>query len=171
MYDFINNDKYILENFDEEKLKTHINKLREWRRKNNKPVPPNFIIFDDLLGQIDWYSEFMTNWVASFRHTSTSILLTFQYLQAKGGVSTCLRECTSMAFIFNSKFKNSLKALYEAYGMLFDTFDEFADHFQSITKQRFHCMVYMSDVDELSQNYIDFSAPEKIPDYKLDYKI
>ena len=169
-YDYLP-DKYVYEDFDIAKLKKHITKLRDWRKKNNKKVPPNFVIFDDLLGQIDWYDEFMTNWIASFRHTSTSIFITAQYLQSKGGISTVLRECTNLGLIFNTKFKNSLKGLYEAYGQLFDCYDDFVRHFQTITKQRYHCMIYKADEEDIEYNYLDFCAPKEIPQYQLKYKI
>ena len=171
-YDYLP-DRYVSEDFDIDKLKKHINKLRDWRKKNNKKVPPNFVIFDDLLGQIDWYDQWMTNWVASFRHTSTSIFITAQYLQSKGGISTVrvLRECTNLAFIFNTKFKNSLKGLFEAYGQLFDNYDDFVRHFQKITRQKHHCLIYKADEEDISYNYLDFIAPKDIPEYQLKYKI
>jgi len=169
-YDYLE-DQYVYESFDEEKLRSHIEKLREYRRKTNKPVPPNLIIFDDLLGDIDWYSPWMTNWLCSFRHTNTSIIMTAQYLMGAKSVSTCLRECTNVAFIYNSKFKNSLKALYEAYGQLFKNEQEFVERFQTITKEKFTCMVYKADIDELEDNYVSFKAPEVLKDFKLKYKI
>jgi len=164
-------DQYVYESFDEEKLRKHIEKMREWRKKNDQPLPPNLVIFDDLLGDIDWYSPWMTNWLCSFRHTNTSIVMTAQYLMGAKSVSTCLRECTNVAFIFNSKFKNSLKALYEAYGQLYDDYKEFVEAFHRITGKKFTCMVYDSSEDDIDKNYIEFSAPAKIPDFKVSYRI
>jgi hypothetical protein len=169
-YDYLP-DEYVHESFDEKKLKTHIEKLREWRKKNDKPLPPNFVIFDDLLGEIDCYSPWMMNWICSFRHTNTSIIMTAQYLMGAKSVSTCLQECTNVAFIFNTKFKNSKKALYEAYGQLFDNYDAFCEAFQRITATRFHCMVYNANEDDLEKNYLDFSAPKEIPEYKIKFKM
>jgi hypothetical protein len=164
-------DEYVCEGFDQPQLMAHIEKLREYRRKTNKPVPPNLIIFDDLLGVIDWNDPWMMNWLCSFRHTSTSIIMTAQYLMGNRAVSTCLRECSNVAFIYNSKFKNSIKGLYESYGQLFDNEKEFTAEFQRITKEPFTCMVYQASINELEDNYISFKAPEKIPEFVLKYKI
>jgi hypothetical protein len=97
--------------------------------------------------------------------------MTAQYLMGAKSVSTCLRECTNVAFIYNSKFKNSLKALYEAYGQLYASYDDFVERFQTITKEKFTCMVYHADIDELEDNYVSFKAPEVLPKFKLRYKI
>jgi hypothetical protein len=86
-------------------------------------------------------------------------------------VSTCFRECTNVACIYNSKFKNSIKALYEAYGQLFNSYDDFVERFQGITKERFTCMVYDASVDELEDNYVSFKAIENIPNFRLKYNI
>ena len=169
-YDYLP-DEYVYESFDEDKLRKHIDSLREYRRKTNKPVPPNLVVFDDLLGDIDWYSPWMTNWLCSFRHTNTSIIMTAQYLMGAKSVSTCLRECTNVSFIYNSKFKNSIKALYEAYGQLFKNETEFVEKFQSITKERYTCMIYDASIDELEDNYVSFKAIENIPNFTLKYKI
>lgn len=164
-------DNYVYESFDQPKLQAHIEKLREFRRKTNKPVPPNLIIFDDLLGDINWTDPWMTNWLCSFRHTNTSIIMTAQYLMGNRAVSTCLRECTNVAFIFNTKFKRSLIGLYEAYGQLFPNQDAFVEYFQQITKQKYTSVVYKADVDELEDNYVSYQAPVNIPTFRLKYKI
>lgn len=169
-YDYLP-DQYVYESFDEDRLMKHIDKMREWRKKNNKPLPPNLVIFDDLLGDIDWYSPRMTNWLCSFRHTNTSIIMTAQYLMGSKSVSTCLRECSNVAFIFNSKFKNSLKALYDAYGQLFPSYDDFCERFQHTTSTKYQCLVYDASVETLEDNYIAFSAPQTIPPFKVSYKI
>jgi hypothetical protein len=163
-------DEYVIDEYSDDKVLNHVEKLREYRKKSGKQCPPNAIIFDDLLGTIDWYNDRMTNWLCSYRHTNTSIFLTAQYLLSKS-TATSLREMVNYAFLYNSKQKNSLKGYYEAFGQLYDSYDEFVAKFQSITKQKYHCMVYNANEDEIEKNYIDFCAPEKIPEFKLKYKI
>jgi hypothetical protein len=163
-------DEYVLDNFSEEKVLNHVSKLREYRRRTGKQCPPNAIIFDDLLGTIDWYHPGMTNWLCSYRHTNTSIFITAQYLLSKS-TATSLREMINYAFLFNSKQKNSLKGYYEAFGQLYEKYDYFVHEFQRITKQKYHCMVYNANQDELEENYLDYVANEKTPVFKLKYKI
>jgi hypothetical protein len=163
-------DEYVIDEYSDDKVLNHVEKLREYRKKSGKQCPPNAIIFDDLLGTIDWYNDRMTNWLCSFRHTNTSIFLTAQYLLSKS-TATSLREMVNYAFLYNSKQKNSLKGYYEAFGQLFDSYDDFVAKFQAITKQKYHCMVYNANEDEIENNYLDYVAPEKIPEFQLKYKI
>ena len=121
-------EEYVIDEYSDDKVLTHIDKLREYRKKTGKQCPENAIIFDDLLGTIDWYNDKMTNWLCSFRHTNTSIFLTAQYLLSKT-TATSLREMVNYAFLYNSKQKNSLKGYYEAFGQLYDNYDDFVAAF------------------------------------------
>jgi hypothetical protein len=55
--------------------------------------------------------------------------------------------------------------------LLFVNYDAFCEAFQRITSTRFHCMVYNANEDDLEKNYLDFSAPKDIPDYKIKFKM
>jgi hypothetical protein len=169
-YSFIPDD-YVYEGWDEKRLKKHVDSLAEYRRKHNKKPPPSLIILDDLLGLISFYTPFMTSFITCHRHYNVSIIFTAQYLQGAKSTSTTLREITNVAFVFNSKFKSSLKALYEAYGQLFDSYDDFVAEFQRITREKYHCMVYDSSIETVEDNYIDFVAPEHTPEFQLKFKI
>ena len=168
-YDYLP-DEYVDDKYSDEKLLTHIEKLRAYRAKSGKECPPNAVILDDLLGSVDFYGDDLQNWLCSYRHTNTSIFITAQYLMSKS-TSTALREMVSYAFLYNTKFKNSLKGYFESFGGLFDNYDEFRIYFQNITKQRYHCMVYNANQEDKSLNYIDFVGPEHIKNFKLNYKI
>jgi hypothetical protein len=43
-------DEYVDDKYSDQKLLTHIEKLRAYRKKSGKECPPNALIFDDLLG-------------------------------------------------------------------------------------------------------------------------
>ena len=90
-------------------------------------------------------------------------------IKVLGFFYVCTYEIDS--WCFSVEFNNSIKALYEAYGQLFDSYDDFVEKFQGITKERFTCMIYKADIDELEDNYVSFKAVENIPNYKLKYKI
>lgn len=168
-YDWLPDD-YVLDKYSDDKLLGHIERLRAYRQKTNKQVPPNAIILDDLLSSVDFYRDEMSNFLACFRHTNTSIFLTAQYMMNKT-CSTALREMVNYSFLWNSKFKNSLKAYYEAFGMLFDSMDDFIEHFQNITRQKYVCVVYNSGEDDREKNYQSYLAPATIPNFQLKYKI
>ena len=168
-YDYLP-DEYVDDKYSDEKLLTHIEKLRTYRKKTNKPVPPNAIILDDLMSQVDFYSPEMSNWLATYRHTNTSVFLTIQYMLNRTA-STALREMVSYSFLWNTKFKNSLKGYFEAFFQLYDSYDDFVRDFQRITKVKFQCVIYCADIDELADNYIPYTAPADIPNFKLLYSI
>lgn len=46
-------DEYVDDKYSDDKLLTHIEKLRAFRKKSGKECPPNALIFDDLLGTVD----------------------------------------------------------------------------------------------------------------------
>jgi hypothetical protein len=85
--------------------------------------------------------------------------------------STALREMVTYSFLWNSKFENSLKAYYSAFGQLYSSYNEFVEEFQSITKQKYQCVVYNSNCDELEDNYIPYTAPPVVKNFVLKYKI
>jgi len=162
-------DEYVDDKYTDDKLLTHIEKLREYRRKTNKPCPPNAVILDDLMSVLDLTRSELSNWLATYRHTNTSVFLTTQYMLNRTA-STALREMVSYSFLWNTKFKNSLKGYYEAFAQLYDSYEDFVEDFQNKTKVKYQCVVYDSSVDELEDNYTTYLAPSTVPEFKLMYK-
>jgi hypothetical protein len=118
-YDFIGDQDYIYETYDDEVLSDYVEKLKELIEKG-KPVPNNFIVFDDQIGLLNKMSPVFTNFLGTHRKTNTTIFFATQHL--KTGASTTLREITTHAVLFNSKQMNTLQALYENFGQLFENF-------------------------------------------------
>jgi hypothetical protein len=84
-------------------------------------------------------------------------------------ISTLLRELTDVAFIFRTRFKNSLVGLYEAYGQMLDDQHEF-DHILNVaTKEKFSCLVYMARKETADESYFSFRAPEGDPKFTLRF--
>lgn len=170
-YDYLPSE-YVIDEYSDDKVLKHVEKMRTWIKNNpNKQMPPNAVIFDDLMGTIDWTRPEMISWTSTYRHTNTSIFYTSQYLLGSRSTSTALREMVNYAFLYNSKQKNSLKGYYEAFGQLFPNYDSFCEHFQKITKVKYQCMFYDANCEELKENYKGYMAPADIPDFKLTYKI
>ena len=83
-------------------------------------MPPNFVLFEDLIGLIRKQDPFLISFFGSHRHTNTHIIFAFQHLNT--GASTLLREITTHALCFNSKQMNTMESIWLNYGQLFENF-------------------------------------------------
>ena len=165
-YDFIPSD-YVYDGYDEDILRQYLDGLKS-EIENGKSVPPNFVVFDDLIGLLSKNDPFLTNFLGTHRHTNTYIFLATQHL--KTGASTTLREVCSHAIIFNSKQTNTIQSLYENFGQMFDNIGDFKDNFWDITKTPYTAMLYLQDTDNIEENYLAYKAPDTSQwDYTLDY--
>lgn len=165
-YDYLPEDKLML--YDEDTLMKYVDKLRDYRKKNKKLPPPSCIIIDDSLGSVNFYTPKFSNFLACYRHYNLTIILSAQYLMGYGS-STLIRESTTCAFMFNTTFNKSIKGLYESYGQMFDSYDEFYHYFKQITSQKFHVMMYLGGQKDKENTYFDFICPET-PPFKLNFK-
>ena len=89
------------------------------------------------------------------RHYNTIVLFAVQYLRT--GIPV-LRELVHYAIIFKSRRHDTLKAIYTEFGTLFETFDEFKQHFFEITNEKYNAMLYDRDLD-LDENYMKIKFP------------
>ena len=70
--------------------------------------------------------------------------------------------------MWKSTFKNSIKALYEAYGQAFENYDSFKATFDAVTNVKYHCLLYDADKDP-DNAYFDYIAPDKKINFKLKF--
>lgn len=151
-------ERAVKKEYDEEYLEAYITNLRkkteEGKKKhgNDWELKPNFVIFDDCLSLLVG-SKFFNNWVSTFRHTNTYPIILTQYMAASRSVSTLLRNCTNIALMWPQSLKNSLKSMYEAYGQMFDNYDEFCTELNKCRERKFSCLVYRN-----SNEFIDKGA-------------
>ena len=148
-------DEYIYTQYKPSILRKYMDGLEKMKNEG-KEIPPNFVIFDDQQGLLNRNDPLLTNFVSSHRHYNSNIFFCFQYLF---GASPLLRECTTYAIMFNSKGNRTLQGLYENFGMLFDNFNDFKKHFFKITKKSYNAMMYIQDINDLKNNYLQFKAP------------
>lgn len=111
-YDFLPDDK-VFQGYNEEILEKYVENLQAIKKKKGK-VPPNFIIFDDLVGVLNNQTDFFNNFISVHRHTNTNILIAVQYLAGRKAISPIMREQTSYAIMFQSRTKRTLEKLYES---------------------------------------------------------
>lgn len=159
-------DEYVYEDYDPTVLETYLEGI-----KQQKKIKPSFIIFDDIQGVLSAFDPVLNSLVACHRHYKISLFFCFQYIYGRGSFPV-LRECTSIAILFNSKGDRTLRALYENFGQLFDDFKSFKDYFLHITSEKYVGMLYVQDIDNLEDNYLSFKCPENMDKFKhikLDY--
>ena len=120
-------DSDVSEDYTQEHLEQYVLKIKAWKNMHpKKKVPPNILVIDDALGQIQWYSRFWSDLISTHRHWGMSILVATQSLSAGGhGSSTLLRNCVDMAVMYHSPFINTQKSLYCGFGVMLSSFKEF----------------------------------------------
>ena len=159
-------DQYVFEDYDPAVLEKYLETI-----KNQDTIQPSFIIFDDIQGVINANDPVLTSLIACHRHYKISIFFCFQYIYGRGSTPV-LRECTTYAILFNSKGDRTLRALYENFGQLFDNYNEFKDYFLACTSEPYTAMLYIQDIDNKEDNYLQFRAPSNMDEFKnikLDY--
>ena len=164
-YDYIP-EKYVYEDYDPDILQMYLEGI-----KKQKKIEPSFIIFDDIQGLLSAHDPILNSLVACHRHFKISLFFCFQYIYGHGSFPV-LRECTSVAVLFNSKGDRTLRALYENFGQLFDDFKSFKEYFLSLTSEQYVAMLYKQDLDSVDENYMYFKCPpnmDKFKKIKLEY--
>lgn len=160
-------EEYVYPHYDEQILRQYTEGL-EKLKSEGKRIPRNFVVLDDLVGLLNKHDPFLINWITKIRHYKTHCFLTAQHL--KTGANTTLREVCTHAFMFNSKAFNTLQSLYENFGQMFESFQEFKEVFLETTKEPYTAMLYIQDQDDVNKNYLQFKAPDTSQwDFELQY--
>lgn len=153
-YDYLP-DEYVYEDYNPDILQQYLDGLKQLDQKD---IEPSFVIFDDIQGLLSSADASLTQLVSNHRHFQISVFFCFQYIYGRASTPV-LRECTTMAFLFNSKGKRTLEALFESFGQLFDNFKEFKEYFLACTKEKHTAMLYIQDIDDIKENYLQYKAP------------
>lgn len=162
-YDYMP-EQYIYDTYEPDILQQYLDGLQQLDK-----IEPNFVIFDDQQGLLNRNCPVLQNFISCHRHFQCSVFWNFQYLF---GSSPLIRECTTIALLFNSKGERTLRGLYENFGQLFDNFNHFKDYFLQLTSERYVAMLYISDIDNINENYLYWKAPPNLDmtkNIKLDF--
>lgn len=159
-------DGFVHSGWDIDHFVNWVDKLRSIRMEKGEPVK-NFIVFDDLVSRIPLGCAAFNNFICNHRHYGTSVFISCQYLLR--GTSPTFRECVSYAIIFNTKAHGTLQVLYEVFGQLFESFKDFKKFFLKATASKYTAVFYDQDEDNITNNYLSYKAPAKLPDIKLDF--
>ncbi len=170
-------EKFVIEQYSQEPLENFLNLLKqeyspileqneEKGKKKNTGIPHSFIVFDDIVSQINQRAPFFQNFISTYRHFNITLFFTTQYIYQ---VLPLIRQQADYAFIFGHDAKRSLDALYESFGGSFETSKDFKLFLQQHTSQRYHCLVYSKDEHERTKKYQEYVAPATMQKVKFNY--
>ena len=158
---------YVIDGYSEDVLRGWLDHLKSIREKTNKPPPPTFLILDDLLNAIT-NNDYFSNFLSQYRHYNITIFINNQTL-ANRTTGSLFREQTVYLFAWGTKAKNTLEHLYKWFGQLFDSFDEFKNHFLETTKEKHTCMFYDATQNDVHKNYLRWKSPENFKPVSLRF--
>ena len=168
-YDYLP-EEYVYEDYNPQILQQYLDGLKEL---DPEEIEPSFVIFDDIQGLLSYSDNTLTQLVSNHRHFKISVFFCFQYIYGRGSTPV-LRECCSICCLFNSKGKRTLEALFENFGQLFDDFKTFKEYYLACTKEKHTAMLFIQDIDNIDENYLQFRAPspeqmKSVENIKLAY--
>lgn len=151
----------VIEGYSEIVLRRYVDNLKSMHAKGT--LAPNFVLFEDCVGILANQTRWFQNWITTFRHLRTRIIINSQDLCCKNAVSTTMRVQTNIAIMWAARQKRTLVNLYENYGQLFSSFKEFEQYLienTSIDKVGpYACVVYLEKEDDITKNYLAIRAP------------
>src|ERR1044072_2049641 len=90
-------EKIVLSRFTSEWLEAYLELILKRCTKNGKFKPePSFMIFDDMIGQIDLMDPFIQWFLSVFRHFGITLFISTQFINR---ISTLHREQANYAFV------------------------------------------------------------------------
>lgn len=125
---------HVTQKYDARLLNSVIAQAKAMREKYNDRIKPFFIIFDDIMGDIDMRkTPELVRLMTTYRHYNISIFIAQQYCM--GGVcSPAIREQIGYIFAFANTGARSEKNIFESYCQpYFDSKKEFAATMKAIT--------------------------------------
>lgn len=164
--------KCVRKGFDEDVLKKWVDQLTAHKEKlakegKGKDMPRSFIIFDDLLGQLQ-RSKYVDNFFSLYRHLGITVFLNTQYL-ATAASSTLVRQQTSFGFFFRSNASTTREALWSWFGGLLEDKKSFIKIYKNATAEDFHCLLFIASENNPRRNYLSFSAPSGFEPPKITF--
>lgn len=145
--------------------KERMDQMASEAKRQGKKLPQNLLIMDDLAGILNASDELFNSFVTRHRHYSTNIIVCIQYVNKN--ISTTVRECITHAFLFKSKKRITIKALWEAFGQDFSLEDFEQLLWARANNEEHTCMLVMEHVDEIAENYRTFKAPAQLPNRRI----
>ena len=111
-YDFLPK-AYIYNTYDEQAIVNLMNIQIKQIQDNKDSIKEAFIIFDDMIGEIDFHNnKLFKKLISSYRHYHITIFFSIQYFYA---VPPLFRQCCSIFITFYNDCEDSIKAIRKIY--------------------------------------------------------
>ena len=134
---------YIYYNYSDKNLA----KILKYQGEN--PSNRLLLIFDDIIGAIDFNCLLITMLVTCYRHFNIGLIFLTQYLFK---IPPTICECASKAIILYQEMKKSMNVYYETYGYLIKSYKAFANYMTENTKN--HNFIVVNDkADTISSKF------------------
>lgn len=119
--------------YSERVLMKYMGLLKRKREEVGRDMPPNFIIFDDLIGELNPNNQIFNNLITTFRHYNTSIFLATQFI--KGNITKpTFREQVRYVFCWPNGGVTNDKNLFDSFASsFFDNARQLKIYFKAIT--------------------------------------
>ena len=143
-----------------DKYTKYLKKLYE----KKKSLPPNFIIFDDVLGSLKDDASFK-NFISTYRHFNCTVILASQYVNL---ISPMLRELIVYGFCFAMNTSLSRKNAWLNMGQSLDE-KEFLGVLDDYTREKYHCLFYNAEAENEGERFAEFVAPANLPNKKFKF--
>ena len=126
-------DPCVTNGYSEAVLGRYMARLMKMREEKGRDMPPNFIIFDDLIAELNPNSKYFNQLITTCRHYNTSIFLATQYI--KGNITKpVFREQVRYVFSWPNGGLQNDKNLYESFcSSFFDNVKQMRSYFNAIT--------------------------------------
>lgn len=131
------------------------------------PINRAFVIFDDCLPAAAFSSQLFTNLATTFRHYNLTVIISTQYIYK---VPPTVREVATRVAMFKMTTKRSIAALFESFGGMWNSYQEFAAQMQKSTGD-FKFIYYFANSSSENRDdvYKVMKAPVNVPEFQYEY--
>lgn len=163
-FDYVPKD-YVHPEFDEEILSNLMTIQQNLIKKNI--IKEAFVIFDDCIDRTQFESSILKRVCTQLRHYHITVIFSTQYANL---LPTYMRTNCMSVIIFKTDSECNLKALYQSYGQMFDSFNAFKNFI--LSKLGNHKFIYYKKnqvSEDINETFPVMIAPERIPKFKLKF--
>jgi GTPase SAR1 family protein len=157
-------EKYIYSSYQDDII-TNLIDIQINQIKENKKAEPCFIVFDDMIGMINFQSKTLTELFTKYRHYNITVLLTTQYIYK---IPPLIRECSTFIFLFFVTSRRSLKAAFECFFCHFDNIEQCKKFIINNTGDNKFIFIKSQEYDQKKRYFVS-KAPSKIKKITFNY--
>jgi hypothetical protein len=139
--------------------------LREFMKQQKQNPVPCYIYFNDMIGALNWKSKTLLHLLTCFRTYNARVIIDTQSTKL---IPPHIRSAAMYSVIFEMSQQDQLKALYESYGVGFETFPAFRKYLREKTGD-YRFVLYKRMPKKGEPRYQVCLAPSVIPPWKMDF--